>query len=496
MPYGENVTYDTDFDLIKSEIVKLGGADYDLIEKSSLKILKEKSKDIRVICYLALCYIKSEDWEKFADVFEGLALLVEQNYDALFPEKERGKQLAFRWLSEEKFNSFVEGKKPAETNYEHIVRLINALSKIKPILESKFPDGSPFPSNFFKAAQQWEKICKPKPKVEAAAGTGSGASPTQQQGAEPMETPKQAQNIIRKAALFLIEKEPTKSMGYRLLRSVRWDILEKIPPSENGKTQINGPNEQQRAYFQKLVADKEWKTIIEKGEQIFASGGSHLWLDLQRIIATACKELGTEYVSVYNSVLTETAILIKRIPEIINCSFADGTPFCDAATKEWLASDVKKFLGDDGSSKNEDKNKAGSSEADSLVEEQKLVNELVASGKFEEALAFIQQKIMGSSNERDNFRRRIMIGSILLKAKQPDIAISVLESLNKKIEESNLDRWDPETAVEAWSILYSAYKVVKAQKPQNVQVLISEKQNDILGKISKVDAAKAFSINK
>ncbi|MCX7725773.1 MAG: type VI secretion system protein TssA, partial [Chitinispirillaceae bacterium] len=491
-----SIAYDPDYDVIKSEIGKLGGTDYDAIEKLSLKILKEKSKDIRVICYLALCYLKSEAWEKFADVFEGLASLVEQNYDALFPEKERGKQLALKWLSEEKFNMFVEEKKPLEPHYEHIVRLINALNKIKPILESKFPEGSPFPSNLYKMAQQWEKTCKPKPKAEAASREGA---PTPGVGgttvAEPMETPKQAQNIIRKAALFLIEKEPTKQMGYRISRSVRWDLIEKLPPSENGKTQISGPNEQQRAYFQKLVADKEWKTIIEKGEQAFVSGGNHLWLDLQRIIATACKELGQEYAPVYNAILTETALLIKRLPEIINCAFADGTPFCDAATKEWFSSEVKKFMGDESSTTKEDRNKSGGSE-DPLAEEQKLVNELIGAGKFEEALTLIQQKIMGSSNERDNFRRRIMIGSILLKAKQPDIAVSVLEALNKKIEESNLDKWDPDTAVEAWSILFSAYKVVKAQKPQNVQNLISEKQNDILGKISKVDAAKAFSINK
>ena len=108
----------------------------------------------------------------------------------------------------------------------------------------------------------------------------------------------------------------------------------------------------------------------------------------------------------------------------------------------------------------------------------------------------MQASLRSSSNERDNFRRTIVIGTLLLKAKQPDIAISVLESLDQKIDRHSLDKWDPDIAVEAWVALATAYKVGKTQKPQNIQTVVQEKQNAILSKISHIDPGKAFTLNK
>ncbi|MBN1575865.1 MAG: type VI secretion system protein TssA [Chitinispirillaceae bacterium] len=510
-PFGENINYDPDFDILKNEIGKIGGIDFELLEKTAIRILEKKSKDIRVMSFLSWSYLKSGDWERFSDVYDGLGTLVEQNYDVLFPERDNAKQQAFKWLAESRFSTLLEDKKPTEAQYDHIARLLAGLTKIKPILEKKFPNGSPFPSALFKSVQQWVKSCKPKPKVEppppppagaggaapataaaAASGQPASAGTAAAAIAEPMETPKQAQGIIRKAALFLVEKEGTKPMGYRLMRSVRWDLLEKAPPAEGGKTQLAGPNAQQRAYFQKLIADREWKTIIEKAEAVFAAGGNHLWLDLQRLITTACKELGADYTPLRNALLIETAMLLRRIPDLPVLSFSDGSPFCDDATKDWIATDVQTALGSGGGTAAGGAASAG----DALVEEQRAVNQLVAAGKIEDALAMVQNSLRSSSNERDNFRRTILIGSLLLKAKQPDIAMSVLESLDQKIDRHSLDKWDPDIAVEAWAALSMAYKVGKSQKPQNLQASIQDKQNAVLSKISHIDPGKAFTLNK
>ncbi|MBN1309579.1 MAG: type VI secretion system protein TssA, partial [Chitinispirillaceae bacterium] len=356
-PFGENINYDPDFDILKNEVGKIGGIDFDLLEKTAMKLLEKKSKDIRVMSFLSWAYLKSGDWERFSDIFDGLGTLVEQNYDALFPQRDTAKQQSFKWLAESRLTTLLEDKKPTEEHYDHIARMLAGLTKIKPVLENKFPNGSPFPSTLLKSVQQWEKACKPKPKppppspaVEGAAAPTAAAAVSGQPAAagavaEPMETPKQAQTIIRKAALFLVEKEGAKPMGYRLLRSVRWDLLDKAPPAEGGKTQITGPNAQQRAYFQKLVADKEWKTIIEKAESAFAGGGNHLWLDLQRLITTACKELGAGYTPLRNALLVETAMLLRRVPELPELFFSDGSPLCDDATRDWIAADVQAALG-------------------------------------------------------------------------------------------------------------------------------------------------------
>lgn len=414
--------------------------------------------------------------------------------------------MAFKWLAEERFNGIIEDKKPVSSDYEHIARLLTGLQKIKPVLEQKFPDGSPFPSGLLKKAELWERTLKPKeeapppppPQTTPTATTTEGAVTGAATGssaptapAEPMDSPKQAQSAIRKAALFLIEKEPIKPMGYRLLCSVRWDLIEKAPPSEGGKTQLPPPNPQQRTYFQNLVSQNDWKTIIEKGEATFVSGANHLWLDLQRLIATACKELGGDYRAIRLALITETALLLKRIPDLPSLAFSDGSALCDDATKDWLNTDVATALSAEAGSMG-----SGPSNNDAVEEEQRTINGMIAAGQLEEALTFIQTGIRSSASERDNFRRTIIVGTLLLKAKQPDIAVSVLEALDQKIDLYNLAKWEPDLAVDAWSALIGAYKVSKTQKPPNLQLVLQEKQNAILSKISHIDPRKAFSLNK
>jgi type VI secretion system protein VasJ len=486
---GDSIAYDPDFDAVKNEIGKLGALDYELIESKSLSMIRSKCKDLRVMAFVSFSLLKSDKWEAFADLFDGMTQLAEKSWDALFPERPRAKELALKWLSEDRFKDLVAQKTPTEKEYEHVARLAGSLTKLKAILEPKFPQGSPFPAELCKKAQQWETATKPKPKP-AAPVPGSAPSGTPGGGEEPMETPKQAQAIARKAARFLEEKDAPRIMGFRLMRSIRWDLFEKAPPAENGKTQLTGPNEQQRTYLANLLSQKEWKTLFDKSEETFASAANHLWLPLPRFSAMAAKELGEPYKEVRRAILMETRYFLERIPDIVNLSFTDGTPFCDDATRQWIAEEVAAA---GGSGAPAGKSKAP---ADPLEAEEKEVNALVAANQLEKALEVLQNGMRNSSREEDNFKRSILVGKLLLKAKQPDIALSVLESLDDKIALFHLDRWDPDLAIEAWSVLVQAIKVAKAGKPQNILASMSEKQAAILKKISQISPQKAFELNK
>jgi type VI secretion system protein VasJ len=484
---GANINYDAEFDAVKTELGKIGSIDFELIEKNCRDLLAGKSKDIRVLCFLSYVYLRDAKWGPLADVFEGFAKLCQQNFDAMFPDRERAKQLAIKWLSEPKYNECAAEKKPEEQDYEPISRLLAGLTGIKAVLEPKFPEGSPFPSGFYTAVQNWEKACKPKPAPAApAAGAGGAAA-----GADAMDTPKQAQTIARKAAFFLIEKEPQRIMGFRLMRIVRWDILEKAPPSDAGKTQLAPPAADLAASLSAMLSNKEFKPALDKAETAFTAGANHLWLGLQRIAATACRGLGEAHKPVEQAIMVETGLLIRRIPDLLNLSFSDGSPFCDDATKEWIAKSVMPLFSqqDAASAKN------GQAAGDKLEIEKKDVASLTASGQTEKALDLLQNAIRNSSNERDNFRRSIMVCTLLMSAKQPDIALSILESLTEKIQLYHLDKWDPDLAVEAWSNMVKVLKVAKASKPAPLQASMHEKQNSILSKISQIDPKKAFSLN-
>jgi predicted component of type VI protein secretion system len=82
---GCDLNYDSDFEAIKQEVSKSDGIDYNLIEEKAYYILSQKSKDIRVFSYLALCYLRKGDWCLFSDLFEALMYLTKERFDALFP---------------------------------------------------------------------------------------------------------------------------------------------------------------------------------------------------------------------------------------------------------------------------------------------------------------------------------------------------------------------------------------------------------------------------
>jgi type VI secretion system protein VasJ len=482
---GGNINYETDFDVLKAEIGKLGNIDLALIEQKSRALLKEKSKDLRLLGFLGLCFIRNNQWDLLADVFEGFSKLAEQSFDAIFPDRPTAKKQAIEWMSLPRFVDALGNKRPEEKDYEHIARLLASLTKLKALVDSKYPGSSPFPVGLYGAAITWEKQCKPKPKAEPSAAAGAGP-------VEAMETPKQAQAAAKKAAYFLIEKEPLKIMGYRLMRSLRWDLLEKVPPAESGKTQLAPPAADLQAALANALKANDYKTALEKAEVAFTAGANHLWFGLQRIAASGCKNLGGPFVAVHQAILFETGLLIKRLPELTSLSFSDGTPLCDDATKDWIATEVQPLFSG-GSAGAAASNTAAI--GDPIEKERNEAAALAAGGSVEKALDFVQNAIRGSSNERDNFKRSIILCSLLVSAKQPDIALSILESLNGKINDYRIDKWDPDLAVDAWSSMVKVLKMAKNGKQPNVQASMNEKMNSILSKISQIDPKKAFSLN-
>lgn len=335
---------------------------------------------------------------------------------------------------------------------------------------------------------------EPKPSPTASSST---TAPVQAPSAAPqsaaqktIENTTDAQTNGRKIAQFLIEKEPEKPLGYRLMRLLRWDILDKAPPAENGKTKLEPLPEERRNYLQGLVGKADWKQALSEAEKTFSSGATHFWLDLQRISATACKNLGGPYSFVRQSICLETALFIKRIPEIIDLAYSDGTPFCDNATKDWVESEVRSSLGSGGG---EGVQSGGVD--DPLKQERQQVNELVSAGKIDQAVEILQKKMMEGGAERISFRRSLLLCNLLFSAKHIDIALAILESLNDKIVKYNLDKWEPDLAVEAWCLQVKAYKMVNNSKPPNIQIAIQEKQNSILSKISCIDPKSALKLN-
>lgn len=520
--FGNDINYDSDFELIKTEIAKLEDINTAFVIEKSLFILKQKSKDLRILFFLSFIYLRCKEWEAFTDIFDGLSRLVSQNYEALHPIRFRAKQQAFMWLSEQRYKDLLELRTPPECASPHITRLLSALETVKVIIDNYFPDGSPFPHAIYTTAQKWEKRIKPgaqpekksgkelcattspmpTPLTDTAAVPESGAhhSPLQTQNfvSRSVTTIAEARSGLKKYALFLIENEPKKPTGYRILRSLRWDMIEKGPRAENGRTRLEPLPEERTTFLHNCIAKNNWKKVLHTAEKLFSCGPTAYWIDLQRMSTHACISLGDDYNAVYQAICIETAHLVKRIPDIVDLSFSDGTPFCDTTTRNWIVNTIVPLFSSQNSESVSQKPvfvPETHSISETAQEEEKSINSLMAEGNVISAIETLQKIIHESGNQRNNFKRYLRLCELLIGARHSAIALPILESLDNKVARYNLHQWEPVLAVDVWCLLAKAYKNVIPNMPQASQEQLLEKQNMILHKIYRIDVRRGLSFN-
>jgi len=160
-PFGSDVNHDVDYEALKFEMGKLGDIDVKTVESLSVKILTEKSKDVRALSFLAYAMLRMGDHGRLADVFCALADYCQDCYDDIFPRRDGAKLSALRWLSEARFTSACPKVDASAQDAEHVARLLGALLKLKGALEKRFSSvGAPFPLLLYKRALEWESSIK------------------------------------------------------------------------------------------------------------------------------------------------------------------------------------------------------------------------------------------------------------------------------------------------------------------------------------------------
>jgi type VI secretion system protein VasJ len=174
-PFGSDVNHDVDYEALKVEMGKLGDIDVDVVESLSVKILSEKSKDVRALSFLAYAVLRMGDHGRLADVFCALAGYCRDSYESVFPCRDGAKLSALRWLSEARFTSACPKVGASARDAGHVARLLAALLELKAALEKRFASvGAPFPLLLYKRALEWESSIKSElaARAESAAAYG------------------------------------------------------------------------------------------------------------------------------------------------------------------------------------------------------------------------------------------------------------------------------------------------------------------------------------
>jgi type VI secretion system protein VasJ len=480
-----------------SVVEQSAGVDYQLIIDKSTRVLSEKAKDIRVASYLCFALWQKEKFSGLAEGLSAIDILIRDFWDGLFPAKVRmsARKNAIDFLTS-KLGESVEYAQVRLDDREPLERAKTAIGGLQTHFTEKMPEGPP---SLLGLSQSIEKclvrVPKPAPAAKLSGAESGGATVQAQQPGAPvaggeLRTTQDAIDLTKKVARYLREQNRKNPMPYRLMRSVRWDSLTIEPPNDSGKTKVEVPTLQRRNHLSGLRDAGDWNKLLDECEMSFGQPGFHLWLDMQRLTVMALDALGAEYQGVRSAVLTELALLLKRLPKLSSLTFGDGTRFADPGTSDWIEEIVMPMLGTGESSSSVTVSRFGDGELDSQYAEAK---KILNAGDFAGAITMLQGGANSDYSRKSAFRRKLALATLALQGNQASIARPLLENLTEEISKFLIDEWEPALALEVWTSLHKCYEALAVGPTGPAKVAAQQLAEKVFEKICRLDVGIALA---
>lgn len=482
--------------------------DFEFIASTGQRILAEQSKDLRIACYVALALYHTDGFDGLGVGLDGLQALIDTYWESLYPspERMRGRGASLNFLMQRLVDALEDVSQPTLGDRPHLETAIDRVSSLgtffmeemgehapvtstlKRRLETLLrnapePEPDPEPSGHAETAET-DAPSEPTDRRDEDASPAGGASDpeddsgdagsdeaastrsaspsrqpgstnsTRRDGSSPeldragTATPSDAEQTIVRAAGVLRDADPTDPRPYHLLRSLRWAPLSAVPPNDDGRTRIQPPNDRRIDYLRGLLDDGSTDTLVAQAEDSFQQPPFHFWLDLQRLIAQAASQSDAGFDAVRRAILVETALLVDRVPALLNLRFADGTPFADEATRAWIESTVRETVGSSGNA---------NAPADVVDEAAGKAQRVLGADGLTAALEALRRVDGRDRSRRTDFRIRLATAQTCLQAGKPRLARPVLDALVDEGHQLDLADWEPRLMVEAWTASYRCY---------------------------------------
>jgi type VI secretion system protein VasJ len=473
--------------------------------------VSKRSKDLLIASYVAWALYERDGLDGLAT---GLAMLTGllERYEGIFPARPRARGNALAWLLA-RFDLEMAQEQPPRGAWdrETLARLQLAAKAFAATARDKLGDDAPGLRPLLEQIARLEMSLPapappPPPPAQPSPAQPSPAqpspaqpSPAQPSPAQPSPAPRpaaapmpsaptlaagadvtlflqQSGNALVAAAKTLRAASAADPVAYRLLRTGLYLASAAAPPiSTPPKTNVPAPPEKLRQQLQTLSNNAKWAALLDEAESALST--ARFWLDLHRYVHAALVGLG--HGPAAEAVEIEVAHLVRRLPELLERQFADGTPFAGGDTADWLRSIAGAPGGEGG---------GGGTAADPVDELVAEAKKLAGSGKRSEALEALQAAARTAADDRARFRLRLALARLCAQGSTP-VARGLLEGLTRDVDTMRLDLWEPALAAEA---LRAHYELLREGAKTNPRV--AEEAADVYRRLCRVDALAAIAV--
>jgi type VI secretion system protein VasJ len=508
-PAGVDVSFEPEFEAIEAELQKLssptssGGADWNKIARLGEEILEKKSKHLLVTGYLNLALFKTSGLRGLADGVHALREMIETWWETMYPPKKRmrGRANAVSWWSE-KIEAGLDGVAVEKWPMEAYETLAADLEAIDSFLGENL-EGAPILRSLNERILSCIEPEAPKPEItepEPAAAPSEPSGPSAEPVAEkprPAASPPappvsaapaasaidfaetdfdklfdQGLQALQRAASLLAVRDRFDPLVYRLARVGAWLSVRNLPSSSGGRTMIPQPDDTVAEILRNLYQDRNWDALLDAAESRISQ--YLFWLDLSRYAAESLAGLG--HPEAAEGIASEAADYVQRLPGIENLAFAEGLPFADSLTREWLKEAAAKRGG--GSAPEGDSLEGAVSRA--LGEAQKLMGE----GRLDSALTGFRDQLGRASCARERFLWTIGFCRLLMSAGKARLMLPYIRDILGMLDKHQAEHWEPGPAAEGLAVALAGLRL---QEPRDEELI-----ENVLSRLAAIHPARAL----
>ncbi|WP_322022515.1 type VI secretion system protein TssA [Burkholderia sp. BCC1977] len=487
---GRDPGYEDAFFELKDEAGKLSGIDDELIVRACEHLLKETGKDLRLAGYYAFARLRQDGPAGFTDGLELAAALVDRFGESALPARHEAKKAALEMLATARVIETLDRRGdfvPAD-----LERTLAALDVLV-TQTAAWPDAAR--PNLQALVSRFEKKDTPARSVDPGMAMPAATAPGKT-AAGSIASARDLLDQARSMSVWLRDQENGYLPSVRLVRSVRWDTLHDVPPSDAAShTRLAPPRAELRQQMKRLVLQKHWHELLERVEGAFMEGVNHLWFDLQYFQHVALDHVGTPYSAWRELLRADFALFLERLPGIERLAFSDGAPFADDTTLEWIARHaVVRDLEAGETVAPLPVSADGESDATGdWPEIETQARELATREGIETAFAWLEA-LPGMKTDRHRYLQRLVMARLADHAGRHDAALALLAELDGTSRSLPLMRWEPALTFEVKQQLVKALKAMSSRKDADKPAL-ARRIGELRAELTVLDPARALTLS-
>jgi len=459
---GKDVRYSSEYESLESELSKAqsmhdgGQVDWVKVREQSEILLATQSKDLRIGAWLTWALYQRES---FPGLVAGLGLIHElcaNHWSDIYPVKQRTRCAAIHWLvpriERVLDDNAVLNEQPALGD-----RLIAVLENLDRVFARHLDADAP----------PLLPICRRiRSLVQPAADTlpqAQGATPVQPlQSATPKAAPastvqsekdahkclRQLQESARPLCGWWLEQKVGDVRALRLNRSLPWLLIESMPESNTEQiTALRGLPADRLKIYQDKYEHRRYADLLVELEASLAK--APFWFDGQRMVWECLQ--GVHADASMREVELHFALFLQRLPGVTELRFHDGVPFADAATKAWISGSVMPRLQCAVAPP------AIETAGAQLPWECALSDALsvLSQDGLKTAVRILKHGMRSAHGKRARFFWQLSLARLCFTARRYELAKTQLETLDQTLEQSGLDAWEPDLALQVLQLLHS-----------------------------------------